>query len=481
MRGKANDLGSNWLLTGNLRFSHDYLQALQRVTAEDVRRVLTKHCRDANLSVVSLNPTGSLAKKSTAAAAATKAPTQRFDLPNGLRLLVHEDSRVPLVTMVGAFKAGLLAETPENNGITRLLSRTLLKGTAKRTAEQIADELESVGGGIGSDGGNNSMSVSVRVMQPDFDRGLDILADVILNAAIPEKAVRREKEVQLAGIKSDEEEMTSVARNLMRQHLFAGHPFGLRTLGKPETVEKLDREQLVAFRDRHLVGRNGVIAIYGAVKADEVRVAVERAFAAMPAGEPAVVNPPQPTPLTAAAEYTEHKPKQQAVLMTAFHTIALDHPDRAALDLIDEACSDLGSRLFMRIREEMGLAYFVGSSQLLGLVKGAFTFYLGTDPAKLAEVKSALHEEITKLGTDGLTQEEITRAKAKVIGQQDIRNQSNDALAFSSALDELYGLGFDHHEKWRAQIDAVTIDDIRRVARTYFAEQPGVTAIVRPE
>jgi zinc protease len=166
--------------------------------------------------------------------------------------------------------------------------------------------------------------------------------------------------------------------------------------------------------------------------------------------------------------------------MTGFHGVDLAHPDRAVLELIDEACSDLGSRLFLRIREQMGLAYFVGSSQLLGLARGAFTFYLGTDPAKVAEVKAALHEEIARLAADGLTESELARAKAKLIGGQDIRNQSNDAFAFSCALDELYGLGFDHYERWRTEIEAVSAADIARAARQYFADQPGLTVIVRP-
>ncbi len=480
MRGKANDIGSNWLLSRNLRFSHDYLDALQRVTAVDVRRVIDRYCCEANQTVTSLNPEGSLTKTTRVEVANTAGEIQRFELPNGLRLLVREDARLPLVSMAASFKAGLLAETPENNGITRLLAKTLLKGTPTRTAEQLADELESAGGGIGSDGGNNSISVTVRVMQPDLPRGLSILSDVLRHATLPEKAIAREKEVQLGSIKADEEEMTSVARNLLRSHLFAGHPFGLRSLGTPETLTKLTRDDLIAFRDRHLCARNGVIAIFGAVKADEVRALVEREFEALRSGEPAVAVPPQPAPITASAEVIEHKPKQQAVLMTGFHGTDLAGPDRAALELIDEACSDLGSRLFLRIREQMGLAYFVGTSQLLGLARGAFTFYLGTDPAKLAEVKAALHEEIAKLATDGLTAEELTRAKAKLIGQQDIRHQSNDAFAFSCALDELYGLGFDHHAHWRAEIEAVTLDDVRWVARRYFADQPGITAIVSP-
>jgi zinc protease len=481
MRGKANDLGSNWLLTRNLRFSHDYLEALQHVTAADVSRVLDRYCRDANLTITSLNPEGSLAKTARVEVASATSEIQRFELPGGLRLLVREDSRLPLIVMTASFKAGLLAETPETNGITRLLAKTLLKGTPTRTAEQLADELESAGGGIGADGGNNSINVTVRVMQPDLARGLNILSEVLNHATLPEKAITREKDVQLGAIKADEEELTSVARNLLRAHLFPGHPFGLRGLGTPDTVARLTRDDLLAFRDRHICARNGVVAIFGAVKADEVRALVGREFEAFRAGEPAIVAPPQPVPIAASAEVLETVPKQQAVLMTGFHGTDLAGPDRAALELIDEACSDLGSRLFLRIREQMGLAYFIGTSQLVGLARGAFTFYLGTDPAKLTEVKAALHEEIAKLAANGLTAEELTRAKAKLIGQMEIRNQSNDALAFSCALDELYGLGFDHYTRWRAEIEAVTLEDIRRVARQYFAGQSSITAIVRPE
>jgi len=480
MRGKANDLGSNWLLARNLRFSHDYLDALQRVTPDEVRRVLGQYCRDDNQTFTSLNPEGSLAPKTRVEVPRAAGGIERFELSNGLRLLVREDARLPLVAMTASFKAGLLAETAEHNGITRLLAKTLLKGTPTRTAEQIAGELESAGGSIGADGGNNSINVTVRVMEPDLARGLNILADVLVHATLPEKAIAREREVQLGAIKADEEEMTSVARNLLRAHLFAGHPFGLRALGTPATVAKLTRDELLAFRDRHFCARNGVLAIFGAVRADEVRALVEREFDGLRSGEPAVATPPQPAPIAAAAEVVETRPKQQAVLMCGFHGAELASPDRAALELIDEACSDLGSRLFVRIREQMGLAYFVGTSQLLGLARGAFTFYLGTDPAKLDEVKAALHEEIATLATDGLTAEELARAKAKLIGQQDIRNQSNDAFAFSCALDELYGLGFDHYARWREEVEAVTLERIRSTARRYFAEQPGITAIVRP-
>jgi len=135
--------------------------------------------------------------------------------------------------------------------------------------------------------------------------------------------------------------------------------------------------------------------------------------------------------------------------------------------------------MFNRIREEMGLAYFVGSSNLLGLSRGMFSFYVGTDPAKIAEVQAALADEIQKLVIEGLTPAELERSKAKLLGAQEIRNQSNDALALSCALDELYGLGYQHHEGLRQRVESVTLDQLREVARRYFS-RAHITAIVRP-
>ena len=127
----------------------------------------------------------------------------------------------------------------------------------------------------------------------------------------------------------------------------------------------------------------------------------------------------------------------------------------------------------------MGLAYYVGASQMQGLVPGLFAFYLGTDPGKLELVRVALLDEIEKLAATGLTNDELARAKKKLIGQQRIANQSNDSFGYMAALDELYGLGFDHFKKLEAEIEMITPADIRRVAAKYF-QQPYVLATVRP-
>ncbi len=480
MRGQASDLGSNWLLTRNLNFTRDYLEAVQRMTADDIARVARTYLHTANLTIVSLNPQGALAASAPAKPLAATSEIKKLELSNGLRLLVREDARLPLISITAIFRGGLLAETAATNGITQLMAKVLLKGTTSRSAEQIADTIEAVGGSIGSEAGNNSFNVSLEITQPDLRMGGELLADVLLNATMPEAAVEREKEVLLAGIKDEEEHLTAVARNLLREALFAGHPYGLRSKGSAEAIPKLTSQDLLDFRDRFIVGKNGVLSVFGNVQAEEVQQLFEQMLGTMKPGELALTEASPNEPITEQIEVESLKEKSQGVLMVGYRGAEMSSQDRYALELIDEASSDLGSRFFIRIREQMGLAYYVGSNQMLGLVPGLFAFYLGTDPLKLVPVRTALLDEIQKLASEGLTEVELERAKKKLIGQQQITNQSNDTFGYIAGLDELYGLGFDHYQELEREIAAVTVAEVKRVAKKYFQDQPCVIATVRP-
>src|SRR6266704_5382438 len=366
MRGQASDIGSNWLLTRDLNFSRHYLDAVQKVTLDDIKRVAANYLTENNLIVVSLNPKGSLAGKTEAPKEVAAGEIQKFDLSNGLRLLVREDPRLPLVGMGAVFRGGVLAETPQTNGVTRLMAKVLLKGTKTRTAEQIANEIEAVGGSISSDAGNNSFGVSVDVMKPDVKLGVDLLSDVLLNATFPEKAIAREKEIQIAAIQQEEEQLAAVARNIMRQALFAQHPYALRTNGSIDSVQRLTQKDLIDFRDRYVAAKNGVIFVFGDVKAAEVKQLVEEALVKMKPGALALTDAKPSMPLGKPETVESRKDKAQGVLMVGFRGASLSSPDRYALELIDEASSDLGSRFFIRIREQMGLAYYVGASEMQG-------------------------------------------------------------------------------------------------------------------
>ncbi len=480
MRGQASDLGTNWFLTRNLNFSREYLDKVQQVTSAEVQRVAAQYLTDENLTIVSLNPPGSISSRNGEAKATTVGEVQKFELSNGLRLLVREDGRLPLVAISAVFRCGLLSEDAANNGITRLTAKCLLKGTKSRAGEQIAGELEAVGGEIASRAGNNTLAVNVDVTRPDLALAVEILADVLLNASLPEAAIAREKEVQLAKIKAEDEQPAALAKNILRAALFPRHPLGLRLAGTAESVTRLSRRELLEFRDRYLVARNGVISIFGNVKAEEVRQLLEEKLGGMKPGELALTDAPSTPQLTEKKRIETSLARAQAVVVIGFRSADVMGEDRYPLELIDEASSDLGSRFFICIRERMGLAYFVGASQVQALVPGLFAFYVGTDPNQLELVEKAFLDELNKLAQEGLTPVELRRAKQKLIGQQQIENQSNDRFAYMAGLDELYGLGFDHYRELESKVNAVTVEDVKRVARKYFAEQPYVLSIVRP-
>jgi zinc protease len=163
-----------------------------------------------------------------------------------------------------------------------------------------------------------------------------------------------------------------------------------------------------------------------------------------------------------------------------FKGASMKDKDRHALELIQEACSDLGSRLFLRIRDELGLAYYVGAQNFAGIGSGFFSFYAGTEPSKAEEVVAEFLAEVEKLRSEGLTQEELNRSKAKIVGQKKIGRQDLGAHAMMCALDELYDLGYGHSEAEDALYEAVTLEDVKQAARQYLTPEAHVLAIVGP-
>jgi zinc protease len=271
----------------------------------------------------------------------------------------------------------------------------------------------------------------------------------------------------------------------MRRAMFGDTSYGLDALGSEESVSKLQTGNLKSFHQKLAVPNNGVLAIYGDIKMKPVLAAVRKAFARW-----------KPNAALAALDRTgagrsarrngssrvvETRDKKQAVLVMGFPGSTLRDEDRYALELIQESCSDLGSRLFLRIREKLGLAYYVGAQNFPGLVPGYFAFYCGTAPDKVVSVEQELLKEAELLRAEGLSEEELRRAKAKVIGQKKIARQDLGHLATSTALDELYGLGYANADAEDAKFEAVTREQTQAAARKYLSLDALVVAVVKPD
>jgi len=478
--GRARDLGSNWQLTRNLDFSREFLQKVAELTPDDLQRVANKYLTPDGLTVTSLNPEGTVAKQDSKIERSAQPDVKAFELSNGMRLLVLADSRLPLVSMVVAFRGGLIAENKQNNGISSLMAKTMIKGTKTRSSDEIASSIEQVGGVLNADAGNNTFNVSVDILKSDLDLGLDLLADVVQNPTFPQNEVEREKQAQIAEIKAREDQITAIGIDALRHELFGDHNYGLKPTGTIETINNLTREAIEAFREKLVSADNGVLAIFGDVNPDEVHKMAEARFGTLPQGEIIGKSGTNPPEIEGRKIVETLEDKQQAVIMVGYPAVEVTSPDLPKLEILDAISSDLSSRFFMRIRDEKSLAYFVGSTIQTGIDPGAFVFYLGTDPDRLDEATTELRAEIEEMVRNGVTEDELKRAKAKIAGTEARRRQNQGAFAMSVAVDELVGLGYDHYKHSLDAIKAVTVEDANRAAKKYFGEQGSVESIVRP-
>jgi zinc protease len=479
MQGRAADLGSSWLSTGDLDFSRKQLEAARAVNPETLQSVAKRYLNPENQTLYALVPTGSRPKPKTHAKARRATDVEMVELPSGLRLLLKEDDRLPFAYFRIGMLGGVLSETPANSGLTRLMSRSMLKGTAKRPASVIASEVESAGGSIDTYSGNNTFGLSLDMLSDDTALGQAVFLDVLLSPAFEPDEVERERTSQLAAIEAQRDHLLSHTFKKLRRLLFGDTGYGLDSLGQASTVEAMTCHDLRGHYNKLATPANAVMTVFGDIDSAQVREQVEAALAKWNSPAPSLDLPPAAT-LSEAKRNCASTEKEQAVVTLGFQGCTLDHADRYAMDLISEALNDMGSRLFLKIREELGLAYYVGTQNFAGRVPGCFSFYAGTAADTAAQVEEELLNQAKRLAKEGLTEEELRRAKAKMIGHKKIARQDLGSVAFATCMDELLGLGYNHHAKEDDRVESVTIAQVREVGARYFGTENFATAVSLP-
>lgn len=481
-KGQAAALASSWLAVGTLDQAQHYLASIRALTPAIIQDTARRYLTPSTCTTAIVGPDVEAAG-TEASSASGKGELQRFVLPNGLTLLVGENPRLPLVSIRTSFLAGVPAETAANGGATQVSAALLLKGTKNRTAAEIAAELENLGGSLQCTSDAHRYLIGADVMRGDESRGLELIADLIQNATLPAAQLKEVQKRQLASIQEEKEDPLTVALRRARKEIFAGTPFARTALGTEESVKALKVGTCREMLSQSLVGANGVISVHGDIKAAAIRKQVEKALGKLKKGKRHYDVHAQ-MPLTAESKPGAHElrmDKEQAIIVIGFRCGSLHHEDSQALSLIDEACSDMGSRLFNRIREELGLAYYVGAQHFAALGAGAFYFYVGTDPDKAGLAKQEMLAQIADLAKNGLAEDEIQRAKTTWRSGWLRAQQGNSSMADVYGWNELSGLGYEHFRQLPDKVAALTAGDLRRVAATYFAEGQAHIVTVMPE
>ena len=481
MSGKASAIGRGWLYQRDPHLSTRYHEHIQAVTPDEILNVARYYLKPERENLVSLVPQSETADTVEVSREAAARPVpQLISLGGKRRALYMPQHTLPLLTLRATLPGGLLTEPAGRAGLARLAAHLLVKGTRKRNADQLAADVEQLGGSMHADAGNNSATLSLELLSPDWKAGLDIFLEMLTETAPTEGELQIEKRKQLSMLQAEHDYPMAAARDLVRAALYPGHPYGGKNLGTAESIESITLKDIASYQASRLLVQDLIFCVTGPTPPDDWSKLSSKAVATLAKAESPGEKPVVPT-LDKPVHVEKVVPKEQAVMHLAYPTVPVSHPDQVSLAILDEALSDLGSRLFVRIREELGLAYFVGTSQFLGLEAGHFFFYLGTDPNKRQDIEKELLAEVANLAAHGITDIEFQRARAKMQSQDKLDQQNPSQIAYAASLDELFGLGYEYSQKRRERIAALELDEVNAIAKKYFSSPNYVLATVSPK
>lgn len=498
MSGQARTLGFFQTMTGDMNHADLYLERLQEVTAPEVRRVVRTYFRPDNLSIGILGPKGealplnkdastklfelSCPRKSAAShdeASAVKN-AEMVTLPTGIRLIIKEDHDLPAVSITGAFLGGTRLERPGDWGISNFAARMLTRGTSQRSFADIASTVGSWGGQVNGFSGRNSLGVSARFLSKDLYAALALLADVVQNSTFPDPEIAKVKADILAGIRAKKDRPMALLFDLFYKTLYPHFPYGHPISGTQETIQDMTRDRVMDWYRQLVFPSNFVLAVVGDVDAESLIPYVETLFSDFPASPGGLPDIPAEPPLMEVREGHIRRPGAQTHLVWGYLGAGLKSSENAAMALIKTALSGQSGRLFIQLRDEQSLAYAVTAFRRPGLGTGAFGVYLACDPAKLNEAKTGISEQLEAVRQKGLTREELDEARTYLLGNLAIGQQTNASQAMQMALDELYGLGYTHRQRYREEIQSVTPEDIQAAAQKIILPEKHVIVTVGP-
>ncbi|KPK41355.1 MAG: hypothetical protein AMJ78_05715 [Omnitrophica WOR_2 bacterium SM23_29] len=478
---QAQDYAMSYALTGDYNFSRRYIEGINSVRAADVSKVARKYLDVNNSTVVKLMPKKEIAVSAKPISKVGKDfDIKKLTLPNGATLLMHEDCSTPVVSMHILFKGGVRVEDEKMNGVSYLTSNMLLKGTKSHTAQWISKEVESRGIILSTYSGNNSLGISLKCLKDEFDFSLSLVKDILSNATFTEDEIAITKEIQLAQIKAQDDDIFATASKTLIKTIFKTHPYKMNYLGTKESINNLKKDDLSKFYRRFVVPDNMVVAVFGDIDIKKMQRKLTRVFSGLRGGklkEPKVLIEPEQKELRYSIKQMQ---KEQAVLMVGYPGTDVKNPDKYVLEIINSILTRKGGRIYMDIRERHGLSYTLGSFSALGIDPGYFAFYVATTSENIELVKELLLKQIDLFKKEGPTEEELKLAKADLLGDYFRGLEINSVVGFKVGLDELYGLGYNDIFRYPMIIESITAEDVMNVANKYFVDSNLNVVMVLP-
>ncbi len=485
----ASEIGYTVTVTGDINFYKNYLDNINKVTAEDLKRVAKSYLNkdEAVISIVSPSKDGQTEEKKqeyknySAKVLNTDGTTTKYQLENGAILVITKNTSNDIIAMEMASRGGNnLEKIP---GIASITADTMLKGTRKYTNQELSLLLEENGIRLAPSSRGDSFSLITKFTKNEKELALDIFSQVAKDASIDAFEVERVKADKLYSIKNQKNMPDSLAFDEFKTAVWSGTPYGNTGKVLEKTIPSIQREDILNFYQNLFPAQNVVITINGNVNDQEFIDYFSQLLKNDGTTKINLANfKNKYKPLLKKKVVKVPKDTQSAWLINGWLTDGVVNvKDWATLQVIDSILgSGMSSRLFIHLRDEEGLAYQVGSSFSANMNKGIFALYIATNPENISKAQAGMLSEIERIKEEFVTDKELSEAKDKLLGNFVLSMETNmDKAAVVNSL-ELSGRDFTFLEQYPALINSVSVQDIIKTANKYFSK-PYVFTILGPQ
>lgn len=390
-----------------------------------------------------------------------------FKLSNGIRV-VHQFLPREVAHCGLMIGAGSRDELKHEHGLAHFLEHCLFKGTTKRKTYHILTRLDAVGGELNAFTSKEETWIHASHLRTDYERAIELIADIAFNASFPAHEIEKEKEVIVDEINSYKDSPADLIFEDFDESLYAGHPFGRTILGTEKTLRGFTREHLIAYRNRNFTKNNLIFSSAGNIRPEALQALLEKHIGQHKLSTKKVIR--KPAGQYKPVHHVYKKDIHQVHYLMGLPTYHFDHPRRPGLSLLNNILGGpaMNNRLSMRIREKHGIAYHVDSNYSPFSDTGIFTIYLGTEKDNLEKSKQLIWKELNELKRQKLSVRQMSDAKKQIIGQIAMAQDSGSAIMFNIAKSlQLFGK-IDTLEEVFHKIGEINAKELHDIANEVF-------------
>lgn len=396
---------------------------------------------------------------------------QEATLKNGLRLIVLERSKVPTFSMEMVVLSGGLSDAPDKRGLAGVTAALLREGTAKHNSREIAEQLDTMGANVGANSGLNSFTTNINAagLVENFDQVLALFAEVIRTPKFPADELVKYKSRATSLLQGARSQAAFLAQERLAQAIYGSHPAA--TVSQPvETLKKLTADDLARFQAANYLPNNSILFVVGDVTLKEILPKIEAAFGDWKGGvAPQLSIPAVPAQSASRIQLINRPGSVQTVFQIGSLGIERTDPDYVALAVMNRILGGgASSRLFLNIREDKGYAYSVSSNFSSSKYRGTF---IASSPVRTEVTEGTLHEfmlEFKRIREEKVSPTELDNAKRAIVGQFALALENPQSLLQSIVTQKLYNLPVDYWDTYPQKVEAITAEDVQRVARKYI-------------